>query len=436
MQQGTAGRGTYLIETLGCKTNAYDSRRLVEALEALGFRPVERGQEPDVCLLNTCTVTGTADRKSRKLAARLARKHPRARVYVTGCYATASPDELAAVRGVAGVYGRDEWSGLLEAVHGGPPPASWGTPGGDFGIHSFGGRVRAFLKVQDGCDAFCSYCILPRVRGGPRSRPPADVRAEAERLVAAGFPELVLTGIRLGLYGCDQDGVTLAGIVREVAAVPDLGRLRLSSLEPMEVDEELLEAMGHPAVCAHLHLPLQSGDATVLRRMNRPYTPERFLSSVELARRRLERPAITTDVIAGFPGETEAQFDNTMALCRAAGFSRMHVFPFSPRPGTPAAEMPDHVPGRVVRERVRRLTALAVELAADWAEGFVGRRVRVLFETRRATGRLSAYTDRYVRVFAPGGADLVGRTAHVLCAKRDGARLHGRIVRDTGGRED
>ncbi len=377
---------TYRIETLGCKANAYDSRRLAETLETLGYRAAGEGEAADVCVLNTCTVTAGADRKGRQLAARLSRENGSARVFVTGCYATASPDELARIPGVEGVYGREDLPALIEAIHGGPlPPMESLT--GDFGISSFSGRTRAFLKIQDGCDAGCSYCILPHVRGAPRSRPLADVRAEAERLAAAGFGEIVLTGIHLGFYGRDlPERPTLPQAVTAVADTPGVERLRLSSIECNEVDDALLDAMGHPAVCAHLHLPLQSGDAAVLRRMRRRYTPEEFLGVVEHARRRLDRPAITTDVMVGFPGETDAEFESTLEVCRRARFSRMHVFPFSPRPGTPAAEMPGRVPSKVVSERSARLRELARRMAADWASGFVGTTVRVLFE-RCTAGR-------------------------------------------------
>jgi threonylcarbamoyladenosine tRNA methylthiotransferase MtaB len=420
------GERTYRIETLGCKANLYDSRRLAEALDALGYRRAAEDESPDVCLVNTCTVTHTADRKSRQQAARLAREHPDARVFVTGCYASAFPDELEDVEGVAGVFGRDQWRQLLAAVHGWPPPTE-AVPVGDFGIGSFGGRSRAFLKVQEGCNVGCSYCILPRVRGRPRSQPLRQAVAEARRLVDRGFAEIVLTGIHLGWYGTDLPGPkALAELVAAVAEVPGLQRLRLSSLQPAEVGESLLEAMDPPVVCPHLHLPLQSGDAEVLRRMRRPYTPDQFLRAVEMARERLERPAVTTDVMVGFPGETEEAFGHTVDICRRARFSRMHVFAFSARPGTRAARMEDEVPPQVASERSERLRALGKDLAVEWAESFVGRRVRVLFERCRG-GRLSGYTDRYVRLTCPGPADLIDTTAQVECTARNGTSLTGRL---------
>jgi threonylcarbamoyladenosine tRNA methylthiotransferase MtaB len=424
----SAMSGTYVIETLGCKANFYDSRRLAETLEDLGFRPARPGEEVSVCVLNTCTVTATADRKGRQQAGRLARAHPDARLFVTGCYAEARPDELAEVAGVEGVYGRTEWAALLEAINGAALPPGAPALEGDFGIRAFGGRARAFLKIQEGCDSFCSYCVLPRVRGAPRSRPLGELRAEARRLAEAGFAEIVLTGIHLGLYGRELAGrPTLAQALRDVSAVQGLQRVRLSSVECNEVDAGLLEAMQHPAVCPHLHLPLQSGDAEVLRRMSRRYGPEDFLRAVEMARACLQRPAITTDVMVGFPGETEEQFARTMDLCGAVGFSRLHVFPFSPRPGTAAAGMDGRVGQQEMRERGARLRGLGNRLAAEWAEGFVGRRVRVLFERRAGEGRLVGYTDRYVRLTARADARLLGRVVRLTCTGRRGMSLIGEI---------
>ncbi len=425
----TDDQRTYLIETLGCKANLYDSQRLAEALQDLGFRRAQEDERPDVCLVNTCTVTATADRKSRQAAAHLARRYPQARVFVTGCYASAFPDELRAVSGVEGVYGRGEWRALLEAASG--RAVAEGTLAGDFGVTSFAGRTRAFLKVQEGCDAGCSYCILPRVRGRPRSRALSDAAAEARRLVEAGLPEIVLTGIHLGRYGRDLDaGVSLADLVAAVAETPGLARLRLSSIEALEVDGALLDAMRHPAVCPHLHLPLQSGDADVLRRMNRPYAPAQFLEVVARARERLDRPAVTTDVMVGFPGEGDAAFENTAEVVRRARFSRLHVFPFSPRPGTAAAGMDGRPAPQAVRERGVRLRELGGDLAAGWAGGFVGEEARVLFERCR-DGRLSGYTDRYVTLTAPGPADLAGRVASVLCIRARGAALIGHLAADS-----
>ncbi len=414
---------TYRIETLGCKANLYDSQRLSEALERIGYVPAAGEQPADVCILNSCTVTSGADRKSRQLARRLARESPAGQVFVTGCYATAAPRELEQVKGVQGVYGRYEWQGMLEAVHGGPLP-DIERLNGDFGIDGWSGRTRAYLKIQEGCDACCAYCILPHVRGKPRSRPLKDVRREAERLVARGFREIVLTGIHLGFYGRGlREDTSLADAVRAVAETPGLERLRLSSVEPNEVDEALLAAMQHPAVCPHLHLPLQSGDADVLRRMNRRYSSSEFRAAVALARQWLDRPAITTDVMVGFPGESKAQFENTLDLCKEVRFSRIHVFPFSPRAGTPAATMPGQIAPEATATRSEELRTCAERLAEEWAESFVNRTVRVLWERQDEEGELHGYTDRYVRVRAPGSESLVGCVEEIPIVGRCGDTL-------------
>ena len=417
---------TFRIDTLGCKANQYDSQRLAEALVRLGWREAKGDEQPDAVLVNTCSVTAACARKCRQAASQAVRRHPDAGVFVTGCHATAFPEDLCGIEGVRGVYGRAEWRQMLHDIAGdGAPPA--GLMESDFGIHGFSGRARALLKIQEGCDFFCAYCIVPFVRGKPRSRPLEEVRAEAQRLARAGFREVVLTGIHLGHYGRDLEGqVSLADAVLAVRDTDGIERIRLSSIKADEVDDALLAAMQHPAVCPHLHLPLQSGDDQVLRRMKRGYTAAQFLETVEKARAVLDNPAVTTDVMVGFPGETDEQSENTIGLCQRAAFSRMHVFPFSPRPGTAAASMPEQVERRVVKERCLRLGRLAAELARRWAASFVGRQVRVLFERERG-GCLTGYTDRYVRLAVPAPRGYVGTTARVRCTGSEKAKLIGGI---------
>jgi len=421
-------RLTFRIETLGCKSNQYDSQRIGEALVSSGWAEADEADEPDLCVVNTCTVTHASDRKCRQLVRRLVREHPAARVFVTGCYATADPDALRAIEGVDGVFGRGDWDAMLEAILGGPIP-SGAQPVGAFGIAGFSGRARALMKIQEGCDFYCAYCIVPHVRGEPLSAPLSHVANEARALAGAGFKEIVLTGIHLGIYGRDLDGdVCLADALARVAETPGVERVRLSSIEAFEVSDRLLDAMQHPKVCPHLHLPLQSGDDDVLRRMGRRYTSGEFLDAVGLARDRLANPAITTDVIVGLPGESEAAFEHTVEVCRAAAFGRMHVFPFSPRSGTPAAEMPDRPHSRLVRQRATTLGSLADELSQAWAQSFVGRRVRVLFEQMDDEGRLAGYTDRYVRLSAEGPPCRLGGLAQVHCMAARGASLVGNIA--------
>lgn len=423
--------GLFKTETLGCKANQYDSQRIAEALVARGWRPAEADEKPDVIIINTCTVTVRCSRKCRQTVNQAVRENPGARVFVTGCYATGFPEELHELDGVAGVYGRDEWADLWKAVTANDIPCPESLSG-DFGISGFTGRSRAMLKIQEGCNSYCSYCIIPYVRGVPRSQPVGKVRSEAERLAAAGFREIVLTGIHLGKYGEDlPERPSLAEAVRTVAAIEGVERVRLSSIKANEVTEDLLLAMQAPTVCPHLHLPLQSGDNRILDKMDRGYTVEDFLHTVDQARDLLPNPALTTDVMVGFPGEQEEHFRHTVELCEKVRFTRMHVFPFSPRPGTRAASMGDRIHSRVAKKRCARLNKLNRELQEKWAESFVGKEVRVLFEEQR-DGHLCGYTDRYVRLSAPGSGDYEDRVVRVRCTANNDGELRGKIMDKTG----
>jgi threonylcarbamoyladenosine tRNA methylthiotransferase MtaB len=283
----------------------------------------------------------------------------------------------------------------------------------DSPISAFNERTRATVKIQEGCNQFCSYCIIPYARGPMRSRAPESVVAEVTRLAAAGFKEIMLTGIHLGVYGVGlppETRTNLAGLIRLLAPIPGLERIRISSIEPLEVTDELLQTMASlPNVCHHLHIPLQSGDADVLRRMNRHYTPEQYLAVTQRAVAALPDIAITTDVIVGFPGETEAEFLSTYAFAGTVGFAKMHIFQYSRRAGTPAADMPNQV-SRVVKEaRAKRLAALDDSLVAAFQERFLGQTLPVLVETETSRGHggtLEGLTSNYIRVVFRGPEEL------------------------------
>jgi len=393
---------TFRVVSFGCKVNQTEGLTLADRLRRLGLRDAPPGGPADLVIVNTCTLTAEADRQGRQRLRRAARQG--AAVAVTGCGAHPASGGKP-LDGVAGLLAADadkdrlvaylqEAGHLPTAPAGEAPSASPSQP-----------RSRAMLKVQDGCPGGCAYCIIPKVRPEVRSVPPDDVLRQAERRVAEGFREIVLCGIHLGLYGCDlTPPLSLAGLVERLLAVAGLGRLRLSSLSPAEVDEALLAlAASEPErFCPHLHLALQSGDDAVLSRMGRPYTRSDFLRTVARARETLDEPALTTDVLVGFPGETEEAFANTLRTCREAGFARMHVFPFSPRPGTRAAEMPGRVPVKVVRERCRRAAELGETLADAYRRRLVGRREAVAVESVRRDGSAEGRAARYVRV-AIGG---------------------------------
>src|SRR5690606_22802475 len=346
----------------------------------------------DLCVVNTCTVTNEGDAKSRKIIRQLARENPQARIVVMGCYATRAPDEVAALPRVAEVVtDKRELPDLL---------GRFGVVDLPTGIRGFGSRHRAYVKVQDGCLLRCSYCIIPYVRPQMYSRPVPHILDEVRQLVDNGFQEIVLTGVHLGHFGVDSNykkpksqWVRLADLVRQIADLDGEFRVRLSSIEATEVTRELVQVMAaYPdKVCPHLHICLQSGSDAVLRRMKRRWGVKRFLDRCDLVKSALDEPALTTDIIVGFPGETEEDFEATWEAARRVGFSKIHIFPFSARRGTPAADMPNQVPGDVKNDRRRRLEALEQELRAAYFRRLEGRRLRVLAESflndDPATGR-------------------------------------------------
>jgi len=399
------GPCSFRLVAFGCKVNQYDSQVLRETLRRQGWREVDEG-EAELVVIQTCTVTAQAGRKARRLARRLAREVPGARIAMTGCLADSEPEALKELPGVAWVLGNEDLRdpGRLVGELGGNA-----EPNAPPEITELTGHTRAFLKIQDGCDMGCAYCIVPRVRGASRSRPRAAIVAELRRLLASGHREVVLCGIHLGHWGRDT-GHELGDLLEELAGVaaedPDRRpvdwRLRLSSIEATEVEGPVLEALArHPErIAPHLHLPLQSGDDRVLRSMRRWYSAEGYLAICERIRTLLDRPALTTDVILGFPGEDEAAFENTLDVVRRAGFSRVHAFPFSPRPGTPAARpetLGRPVAPETLRERKARLDELARRLADEFRRGLVGRDERIVLE-----GDVGL-AGRYQRVRLPHG---------------------------------
>jgi len=412
---------TCALITLGCKVNQWDTEALREDLERRGFVEVAPSEPADLYVVNTCCVTHESHRKSVRHVRRLARAHPGAALVVVGCSVEHSAEAFLAIPGVGCVGTNAEKPGIgavaarlvgLEGTPAEPAEASqWPS------ISRFAGHTRAFVKVEDGCNDFCSYCIVPHVRGRVRSRPPDEVAAEVTRLVANGYREVVLTGIHLGAYGLGTEGQwTLGALVRRLTATPGLQRLRLSSLELREVSDELIElAAASHVLCPHFHIPLQSGDDAVLHAMNRRYTGADYLARVDAIRRRIDDAAITADAIVGFPGETDEQFRHTIALARQAAFGRMHVFPYSDREGTPAASMPHKTPRAVIKERRAEMLGVAAELATAYHRRFVGRTVEPLIENSRdhRTGLLVGYTERYVRVFLDGPDELLGRIVPV-----------------------
>jgi len=399
---------TVALPTLGCKVNRCDSDALAQALTARGYVVVPPGQAADIYIVNTCTVTHEAEVKSRKLLRKALRINAGALLVVTGCYATLAQETLGGLDGVNAVVPITEQARIPDLVMQLRPPTVPAAAGA--GLTASIARTRATVKVQDGCNRRCAYCAVTLARGPVRSRPLDEAAAELRALVDAGIREIVLTGVRLDAYGLDH-GHTLADLLN---ATRDLGipRLRVSSLEPVGIDARLIDAMAaHPALCRHVHLCLQSGDDGVLRAMRRGYTAADYRCLIAQLRAAMPDAVFTTDVIAGFPGESEAAFQQTVAFVREIGFIKLHIFPFSPRPGTAAAAMPDQVPQAVKAARCRTLVEVERALFRAYAGAQIGRTVPVLVEH---TGRYGdGLTPHYLRVTAPFPAAAAGQIVPV-----------------------
>lgn len=392
------------LTTLGCKVNHYETEAMRELFLADGWEIVDFSEAADVYVVNTCTVTQTSDTKSRQMIARAHRMNPNALVVAVGCYAQVSPETVSALDGVGlvlGTSGRKEIVRRVREALLASEAESYVQPiteQREFEPFSAvrDSRTRATLKVQDGCVSFCSYCIIPYARGPLRSRPLDEISLEVSLLAQEGYREIVLTGIHLASYGRDLAGqnVTLLDAIRAASEPAGIERIRLGSLEPLFVTPEVSKALAYnPKICRQFHLSLQSGSDSVLRRMNRRYTTEQYLRALELLRADMPDCAITTDVIAGFCGETEEEHAQTLAFCERAAFARMHVFPFSLRKGTKAETLGDHLPKSVKEARAKELIALGKRLTGNYLRSQIGSVVEVLAESDGA-----GYSGNYIRV--------------------------------------
>jgi len=397
------------IVTLGCKTNQFESAAMVEQLTNNGYRQVDFAAGADLVIVNTCTVTAATDSQSRNLIRRAQRLNPAARIVVTGCYAQVNPAELQQIPGVSLIIGNEEKKELLRLLAEVPQNGSYEATTlvtdiravqhcDPLDLHAFAQRRRAFVQIQNGCDAFCSYCIIPYARGASRSVPLPQVVAQVERLGAAGYREVVLTGIHIGGYGQDfANGTSLLTLLRAIENCRFTGRVRLGSIEPMELSLDLREYLGQATwICPHLHIPLQSGDDEILRRMNRHYDTEFFTDLLADLHQRRPAVAIGLDVICGFPGETEDHFYRTFELLQCLPFSHLHVFPFSRRPGTPAATMADQVAPALVKKRAARLRVLGEEKLQQFSRRFVGAELLMLVEGGVSKGQRRGLSGNYL----------------------------------------
>lgn len=430
--------------TLGCKVNQADTASMENLFLRSGHQLVSFDGEADVYIINTCVVTNTGQRKSRQTIHRAIRKNPNALIVVTGCYPQTAAEEVKAIAGVDMIIGNQDRAQIvqlveerlahrqtdtLDAVH----KLTASTAFEEMAAGDITDKTRAFLKIQEGCNQFCTYCIIPYARGPLRSRSLESIRTETQRLISAGFKEIVLIGIHLGCYGKENpDGPTLYDAVKTVLDVPGVQRLRLGSLESVEVEPRLLTLMQEDArFCRHLHLPLQSGCDKTLQAMHRPYTTAKFKTLLADIKTKVPDIAITTDVIVGFPGETEADFETTCKFAESCGFSKMHIFPFSARKGTPAEKFAGAVTEAVKKERADILGEIDETMHKTFLQAMVGQNAEVLFEQPAGEDYFEGLTGNYQRVFVKsGGRNPGGEILPVKITDFDGEKLLGEIIKD------
>jgi threonylcarbamoyladenosine tRNA methylthiotransferase MtaB len=428
---------TVSLVTLGCKTNQFETNLMEERLRSAGFEVVPFESGADLVVVNTCTVTAATDAQSRNLVRRSRRINPGCRIVVTGCYAQVRPQLFQNLPGVLLVLGNEEKGALLDYLataeeNGGVHVSDIRTSCSDlaFSSHPVTDRSRAYLQIQNGCDAFCTYCIIPYARGRSRSLPPEQVLAEARDLGRQGFSEVILTGIHIGCYGRDlSPASSLFDLVCRLEQETAVPRFRLGSMEPREIPFPLIDAMAVSGrICPHFHIPLQSGDDAVLARMGRPYDREFFRRLVERIHATLTDAGIGLDVIAGFPGESDGEFRNTCELIESLPVSYLHVFPYSRRPGTPAAAMKNQVPAPLIKERAAWLRRLGQDKRRDFARRFVGRKLQVVVEGERAGGGHRGVSENFLPVFFRCDDNLEKRivTVEILRSMEEG--LEGRMV--------
>ncbi|MBD1371146.1 tRNA (N(6)-L-threonylcarbamoyladenosine(37)-C(2))-methylthiotransferase MtaB [Hazenella sp. IB182357] len=415
------------FHTLGCKVNSYETEAMWQIFKQAGYEKVSFEAVADVYLINTCTVTNTGDKKSRQTIRRAIRRNPDAVILVTGCYAQTSPDEVAAIPGVdivVGTQGRDKLVEYVDQYRKQREPIN--AVGNimkqrefeELDVPAFADRTRASLKIQEGCNNFCTFCIIPWAKGLSRSRKPESVLAQARQLVEAGYKEIVLTGIHTGGYGDDFEDYKLADLLWDLDRVEGLNRIRISSIEASQIDERVIEVLNQSdKMCRHLHIPLQAGNDEVLKRMRRKYTVAEFKETIERLQIAMPNLAITTDIIVGFPGETDEQFEEGYRYIEELGMYQFHVFPYSKRSGTPAARMEDQVPEEIKNERVQRLIELSKQSTHAYAKRFEGDVLDVIperpYKEDPDSGLYMGYSDNYLQVVFPATEDMIGKVCRV-----------------------
>ncbi len=422
--------------TLGCKVNTYETEAIWELLQDRGYQRVDRMEDADYVVINTCMVTQVAEGKSKQMIRRAITKNPHTQVVVMGCLSQMEKETIAQIPGVIIIVGtkdREQIPDLLDLYRRDPQPLILNSsymkqePYDALSLQKFQIHQRAFLKIQDGCDQFCSYCIIPYTRGRVRSKPLEVVLEEADAL-AKMHPEIVLTGIHTGAYGRDLEHIDLTTLIRRLIEHPNMPRLRISSIEVIEITDDLIKMLSdsNPLV-PHLHIPLQSGSDSILKRMNRPYSAADYLKRIEEIRKRLPGIAITTDIIVGFPGETEHDFQASCTLARLARFSEMHIFPYSKRKGTQAEHFTDEVPHDIKKRRVHELIALNQRLAQDYIQSKKASKLQVVVEQYRS-GMLIGHSREYIHIQFPGPKEYIGREVDVDLVHEEYPLSLGRLI--------
>ncbi len=424
--------------TLGCKVNQYETEAMRELFEKNGDQIVNSEDTADVYVINTCTVTSMSDKKSRQFVRKCKRMNPEAIIVVAGCYSQIAPKDVIGIEGVNLVIGTDDRNNIVNLIKNVTHEDKIEYVSDIMKIREFEemkvdqikGKTRAFIKIQEGCNQFCTYCIIPYARGPIRSRKPQNVLDEVKRLVKNGFEEIVLTGIHVASYGKDLD-VTLLELIKDIHEIEGLKRIRTSSVEPNLLTEDFVSTIaGLEKVCDHYHMSLQSGTDETLKRMNRKYTTAEYQLIVDRLRRYIPGVSLTTDVIVGFPGETDEDFEATYEFVKSIGFSQMHVFKFSPREGTPAAKMTDQISPDVKNKRSERLIALGKSLEAQYAKTFVGESKEVIVERIDSkTGAAEGLTTNYLRVYLPNEGYEEGQSLIVKITGYEEGQLMGNNYR-------
>ncbi|MBQ2753529.1 MAG: tRNA (N(6)-L-threonylcarbamoyladenosine(37)-C(2))-methylthiotransferase MtaB [Firmicutes bacterium] len=423
---------------LGCKVNQYESEAIAELFKEKGYEIVGIDDYADIYIINTCTVTNFGDKKSRQLIRKCKRQNPEAFVAAAGCYAQVAPDEILSIDGVDLVVGTSGRKDIVRFVEEGflsgekQAVVSEIMKVRDFeelSVSNLEDRTRAYIKIQDGCDRFCSYCIIPYARGPVRSRKMEDIIAEVEKLSANGFKEVVLTGIHVASYGKDLKNVGLLDVIKEVGKSKGIERIRLSSVEPNIITDEFMQELSKiDKACDHFHLSLQSGCAKTLKEMNRRYTPDEYKKAVETVRKYMPYAGFTTDIIVGFPGESEQDYKESCDFAEEIGFLKIHVFPFSPKKGTPAAKRKDQLLNNVKSERSRHLIEISDRLGEKFISSFVGKEMDVLFERKDNNGFWEGHTTNYIKVKARNNDELENVIRKVRITKAFAEEAEGEIL--------